>query len=141
MSRLFAAILIPFVTAAAFAFEFNIDPTQTGSIVVSSNPGSPTQIFVNDMSAMRTYIVNSSTNNIFIVGFSTTSALSVSSASVVSTNLSTGSFYIAGATTTVANGPVVPTIFSPDGVNDPYRGPIWAVSGGSGSVIQRFRAH
>lgn len=138
----FTLAYIAGLAVGAFGFARNIDPVQTGSINVSATSAPPTQIFNDDLSAMRTYVVNSSTCNIFIVGYSTTSALSVSSAAVVSTNLNTGSYFIAAATTTIANGVIVPTVFSPDGPTDPYRGPMWAVSGcTSGAVIQRFRAH
>lgn len=136
---LWTALWIMGCAWSAHAFEFNVDPTQTGSISVSTMSSTPTQIFNNDMSAMRTYVVNTSTQNVFIVGFST-SALSLSSAAVVSTSLSSGSFYIQG--TLIGSTTIQATTWSPDGMTDPYRGPLWAVSGGTGAVfIQRFRAH
>lgn len=135
-----------FCAGLAWSFSLNFDPNQTGSIVVSNNPAAPTQIFTNDLAATRTYIINTSTNNLFLVGYSTTSVLSISSASIVSTSLTNGSFFIQGATSTITNGSsLTPIVFSPDGSLDPYRGPIWAVSGNTGSSsftsIQRFRAH
>jgi len=143
MRRTIALVLVfGFLSGIAGAFEFNIDPNQTGSIVVSNNFTTPTQIFTNDPAAMRTYIINTSTSNIFIVGFSTTSALSISSASIVSTSLVSGSFYIVASTSPYpASTLKIPIVFSPDGPTDPYRGPMWAVSSNLGAVIQRFRAH
>lgn len=112
----------------------NVDPNQSGAINVSSNNSTPTQIFTSDPAATRSYIVNTSTNNLFIVGFSTLTNLSISSAAVVSANLnSTGSFYLTGSSGTV--------IWSPDGPLDAYTGPLWAVAGGTGATILRFRAH
>lgn len=133
---LFASIIASIFAFRAMAFEFNIDPTQTGSILVTSTASTPTQIFTNDPSAMRTYILNLSTANIFIVGFSTTGSASPSTAGTISTSLASGSFFIPPSTGSIQN------FWSPDGVNDPYRGPMWATaSGATGAVIQRFRAH
>lgn len=134
---------IALFASMGYAFEFNIDPTQTGMIQISTNSATPTQIFNNDPSAMRTYIVNTSTNAIWIVGFSTTTAISISSASVVnvSTTSASGSFFLP-AEANSSNFTNQPIYFSPDGPIDPYRGPMWAVSAGQGGAfIERFRAH
>lgn len=138
---LIISIFIVLTAAVAKAFEENIDPNQSGSIAISGTAGAPTQIFTNDPTAMRTYIVNITTNNIFIVGYSTTSALSISTFSTVSTSLVSGSFFIPASTNTVTGGAPVPVVWSPDGGTDPYRGPMWAVSGNGGVSITRFRAH
>ena len=119
----------------AGAFEMQIDPTYTGSVAVSTSVNSPTQLFVSDLSAMRTYVVNTSTNVVYIVGMSTTAANPVTTPSLFSISLTTGSFYIPAAV-----GISSPT-WSPDGPIDPFRGPLWAVANSQGgTVIQRFRA-
>ena len=137
------AYVVLMAALSAWAFEENVDPNQTGSILISNNALAPTQVFLNDPSAMRTFIVNTSSNNVFIVGYSTSSQLSISTFSTVSTSLSTGTYFVAAGTSTFSNiaTPNTYTTWSPDGMNDPYRGPLWAVSSGNGAVIQRFRAH
>lgn len=141
MKRFLTALTILLSSAyIAHAYSMLPDPNQTGSIAVSTGTQSPQQIFTSDLNATRTFIVNTSTNNIFIVGYSTIGAVNVSSWSSVSNNTTTGSFYILG--TLIGPTTVQATNWTPDGPNDPYRGPLWAVAGGQGgTVIQRFRAH
>lgn len=142
MRKTIASILLVLTTAVcAFAASLNIDPAQSGSVLCGSATSNPTQLLLNDPAATRTYIVNLSTNNVFIVGYSTITPIGISSAAIVSTSLVSGSFYIGAATTTIANGPNIPSYFSPDGPFNAYTGPMWCVGGGQGAVVQRIRTH
>lgn len=127
---LFALIFTGIFVSRSYAFELSVDLTNTGSVTVSTSPVTPTQILTNSQAAMRTWIMNNSTNTVYLVGPSTTS---LTTAATFSISLTTGSFYLLGNSSS--------TFFTPDGFNDPYRGPMWAVtSGGGGTSILRFRA-
>lgn len=137
------AFVFGFCAGIAGAFEMTFNPNETGSILISSSTVTPTQIFASDLGAMRTFVVNPSTVNVFIVGMSTFSASPLTTPTPINTSLTSGSFYIAGGTNTFAgNGnAAAPNSFSPDGPADPFRGPLWACTNGtSGVSIQRFRA-
>lgn len=126
---LFALILTGIFSSRSQAFELSVDATNTGSVVVSTSPVTPTQILTNSQAAMRTWITNYSTNTIYLVGPSTGSLTTPATFSI---SLTTGSFYMVGGSSIT---------FTPDGPDDPYRGPMWAVtSGGGGTSILRFRA-
>jgi hypothetical protein len=131
MRTLFNALgLLSLLSVSAFAFSLNLDPAQTGAVLISSVPATPTQVFTSDLAATKSVIVNTSTATIFIVGYSTTSASN--GAATISTQTTTGSFIVPGGSTT----------FTLDGNNDPYRGPLWAATNGNGNiVIQRLRTH
>lgn len=135
MKKLVAIILLT-LGVNAYARSVSIDPNQSGSLSVSLVGTSPTQIFTNDPSAVRSYIVNTSTNVLYIVGYSTTSALGIGTNGAFSISLTTGSFFIPA---TAAN--VQPTLFSLDGPNDSFTGPVWAVLAGTGGTIERIRMH
>lgn len=139
MRYVFASLLVFGISAAVFALSLNIDPNQSGSIAVGTSATSPTQIFTNDPAATKTCVVNTSTNTVFFVGYSTTSALSIGTNTSVSTSVSTGSFFLQG--TLVNSATVQAQQFCFDGNNDNFRGPVWAVAGGSGATIQRIRMH
>ena len=126
-------------TATLYAIGLNIDPNQSGSIALSSNPAVPTQIFVKDYSATKTCVVNNSTNTVYFVGYSTSSALSISTNAVVSISQSTGSFSLAG--TLVNSTTVQAATFCFDGANDSFTGPLWAVTSGTSGSLQRVRMH
>lgn len=137
-----AAMVLVF-SGFALARELTIDPTDSGSISVSTNAVSPTLILTNNPAALRTYILNMSTNNIYLGGLPST-VISTSTPAAFSISTSSGNFYIAGATAPFAGAPLIPTFFSPDGPGDSYTGPLWAVSSGtcvSGAacIIQRVR--
>ena len=140
LKRLSAALLIVTATKMAFAYSSNLDPNQSGSIAVTTSTSTPTQIFVQDSQATKTCVVNTSTNTVFFVGYSTTSAKSTGVNAVPSTNTTTGSFYVQG---TLNGSQVLQALpFCFDGLSDAFRGPLWAVAaGGGGTVIQRLRMH
>lgn len=94
----------------------------TRTLTISTTPASPTQILTRDSYIARTWIVNPSTCSVF---------LSSSSASA-----STSNFKIYGTTATTGA-----TYFTPDGVNTPWWGAMWAFSscGGTPPEISIFR--
>ena len=82
----------------------------TRTVTLSTTTASPTQILTKDSNVQRTWIVNASTFTIFI--------------SSVSNNLSTStSFGIPGVSAGQAAN-----IWTPDGVNAPYEGQMFAVA-------------
>lgn len=91
-----------------FALNFS---TETRSVSVSSTPTKPTLLFSQESYIQRTWIINPSSFTIYIA----TSNVSIST---------TSNFGIPGVT--AGN---TPTIFSPDGVNSPFTGQLWGVSG------------
>ncbi len=97
-------------TTSSFAYwgdssaAFSSDSRTT---TVSNNSASPTHLLTRETFIVRNYIVNTSTFTIFL--------------SSVSTNLSTSSFGIPGTPSGAT-----PVIWSPDGVNSPYGGDLWA---------------
>ncbi len=135
MKKLVAIFLLT-LGVNAFARSLSIDPSQSGSLAISSDSSNPTQIFSNDPAAVRSYIVNTSTNVLYIVGFSTSSNKSVTQSATFSISTTTGSFFIPA---TAAN--VQPTLFSLDGPNDSFTGPVWAVAPSGGMNIERIRMH
>lgn len=98
------------------------------TVTLSTTVARPTQLCTQDSNVQRTWIVTSSSFTIFI--------------SSVSTNLSTsttnGSFSITGPATANAN----PVLWSPDGVNAPYEGALFAVASNTQSppTISIFRS-
>lgn len=95
--------------------DFTLGTTgDTKTVTLSTTPTSPTQILTRDSYVQRTYIINNSSFTIF---FSTVST-------ILSTSTTNGSFSVKGNSTATGGA----TIFSPDGVNSPYQGPMWAAS-------------
>lgn len=130
MKKLLAvfAFLIP---QLVFARALTVDTTQTGALNCTSNASSPTTVFTNDPAATRSYVINISSNPVYL-GFQSTTSTSTPSAFSIS--LSSGNFSIpANSSSTI--------VFSPDGTNDVFTGPMWCVSGGTGSPIERIRMH
>lgn len=137
MKKLLAAVLIPILSAWAAARSLNLDPNQCSALSIGIVATSPTQVFTNDPAATKSYVINTSTNVVYIVGYSTTSARSISTNAAFSISLSTGSFYLPAV---AANTQPIPFVL--DGPADPYTGPLWAVAGPSGAaVILRCRTH
>lgn len=139
MKRLAALAVLVLLPLSLYARSLNIDPAQSGSILIGTSTASPTQIFNNDKDATKTCVVNSSTNTVYFVGYSTSSNLSINTNATISTNTTTGSFYLQGI---LVNGTTVQAqTFCFDGNNDNFTGPMWAVAGGNGAVVQRIRCH
>jgi len=136
MRQAITGFLIFFAASLAVAFSINLDPSQSGGLVVGANAGSPTQVFTRDPLATKSCVINISTNTIYFVGFSTTSYLQQATNAPVSVSVSTGSFSLPGTSATI---PAQQFCF--DGNDGPFTGPLWAVSGGAGSPIQRVRTH
>jgi hypothetical protein len=139
MKRLLAivlAVLVGPITPAFAGRSLNLDPNQSGAIAIGTSTTAPTQIFTNDEAANRTCVINTSTNTVFFVGFSTFAAAGIGTNGVISTNATTGSFAIPGSGATVP-----PITFCFDGVDGPFTGPLWAVCATGGNVIQRIRTH
>jgi len=126
---LFASIAVAVLGSAVHAKSLNIDPNQSGAILIGISTTAPTQIFLNDSAATKTCVVNTSTNTIFFVGYSTTSYLGIATNAPISTNATTGSFSLPGSS---AN--LLAQQFCFDGANGPYTGPIWAVSATGGGA-------
>lgn len=131
MKKLLSIICIAGLTSTCWARTLTMDTTDSGAIIVSTAPTSPTQILSYNPNAVRTIIINPSTTTVFLSGMTSTST---STPFAFSISLTTGSFYIAGSTTTQTN------TFSPDGPYDSFTGPLWAVTnGGTGTSIERVR--
>lgn len=105
------------------------DQGDTGSIVISTAPTTPTQIFSNSAAALKTSLTTNSTNAIFIVGGSSTAANPMSTFSTFSISLTTGSYYVPPQNSTITF-----TTVSFDGVV-PFQGPLWAVAQGTGGTF------
>jgi hypothetical protein len=127
---LFALIFVSIFSSRLWAYSRTIDPIDTGGVVVSNSPATPTKVLSKNDFANRTWLLNLSTNTIYLVGPSTTS-VSGDTPATFSISLTTGSFYLVGGSSVT---------FTPDGA-EPYRGAMWAVSTGSGgSSLLRFRS-
>lgn len=114
LRRLFVGLIfmVPGLTFAWGPPDFAVNfSTETRSVSVSSTPTKPTLLFSQEPYIQRTWIINPSSYTIYIA----TSNVSISTSS---------NFGIPGVT--AGN---TPTIFSPDGVNSPYTGQLWGVSG------------
>jgi hypothetical protein len=126
----FALILTGIFSYGLWAYSLAVDPVDTGGVVVSNTAASPTKVLTKNANIKRTWLINTSTNTIYLVGPSTAS-VSGDTAAAFSISLTTGSFYLVG-------GSSVP--FTPDG-SEPYTGAMWAVStGAGGSSLLRFRS-
>lgn len=131
-----------FISSFAFGFSLNFDPAQTGAVAISSSTVTPTQIFTNDPAATKTCVINTSTTTVYFVGYSTFSALSLTTPSTVTMGVSSGAFSLNGILMNGTSTQTQPFCF--DGTKDPYTGPIWATTGVTPSIglaIQRFRTH
>lgn len=139
MKKLFAVAVALILGPLAPAFAAtNLDPNQCSAVSVGTSASSPTQIFAQDPAATATWVMNISTNAIFFVGGSTTSFAGLATNATLSTNATTGSFKLPGV---AAN--VQPILWTLDGVNNPYTGPLWATAGSDGAsmTILRCRTH
>lgn len=138
MKKLIAIVLAATLWPLPPAFaSTNLDPNQCSSLqIATTNTG--TQIFAQDPAATASWIVNVSTNTVYFVGGSTTSASGVAAAAAFSISLTTGSFRLPGV---AAN--VQPLIWTLDSPNSPYTGPLWGVaaSDGAAMTILRCRTH
>lgn len=136
MKKLLAVLLL--FPPLAFAGSLSLDPNQCSALAISTSPVTPTQIFAADAQATKTYVLNVSTNPVYIVGFSTTSVLGITTNAAFSISLSTGSFYLPAV---AAN--VQPIAFELDGPDTPFTGPLWGVSASNGltMTILRCRTH
>lgn len=110
---------VAFADSGSYTPCLNLDPT-SGSVVISTTPATPTKLMPKNMLTQRTWIINTSTQTIFLVGDSTTT---FGTAQVVSTSTVNGSFYLPGFVTP----DYLP--WSPDSPTGPYQGDLWAVSG------------
>lgn len=128
MKRLWMVAFCLTVVGSLWARELTIDTTDSGSILISTSSLTPTLILSNNPAALRTYIVNPSSNVVFLSGMSTTST---STPAPFSLSTSTGSYFLAVSTPNY--------VFSPDGPSDSFTGPMWAVSPGQNTTIQRIR--
>lgn len=124
---LYLLCLTPMVALAWSPPDYEVNfSTQTRSVALSSNPATPTLLFTREPGVQRTWIVNPSSYTIFVatsnVAFSTTTF-----------------FGIPGVTPGAGAADV---IFSPDGVNAPFAGPLYGVSGNQATppTIRIFRA-
>jgi len=114
----------------AYAYSLTLDQTDTGSVVISNNAASPTKILTKNQAINRTWLINYSTNVIYVVGSSATSP-SGDTPSTFSISLTTGSFYLIGSSTFT---------WTPDGT-EPFTGSLWAVAGGTGGTsLMRVRS-
>lgn len=112
----------PFVRAWNPSDGALIFTPDTRTLSISILAATPTQILTRDSYVARTWIVNSSTCAVFL------------SSSATSGSLSTN-FQIAGSSTSLT-----PTVFTPDGVNTPWWGPMWAFSNcGAQPTLSIFR--
>lgn len=137
MKRLYAGVLvIPFLAGMVLANSLNIDPGQSGAVIVSANAGSPTQLFTSDFAATKTCLVNISSNTIYVVGYSTTSAKSITVNANFSISQSTGSFYLPGTASSTN-----PPQYCFDGPGDPFTGPLWAATTSGGNIVVKMRNH
>ena len=136
MRRLFLAGVLLGMVTAAHARALNIDPNQDGALVVTTNTGSPTQLFTNDPAATKTCLINISSNPVYVVGYSTTSAKSIGTPAAISISISTGAFYLPG---TASGTNPVPICF--DGYQDSFTGPLWAACNTGGNIVVRLRNH
>lgn len=94
--------------------DFTLGATgDTKTVTLSTTNSSPTQILTRDAYVQKTWIVNASTFSIFV--------------STLSTNISTTTVPISFQIPGVSSGQTA-NIWSPDGVNSPYNGPLWAVA-------------
>lgn len=94
--------------------DFTLGATgDTKTVTLSTTVASPTQILTRDSYVQRTYIVNASTFSIFV--------------STLSTNISTTTVPISFQIPGVSAGQAA-NIWSPDGVNSPYNGPLWGMA-------------
>lgn len=108
-----------------------MDPTDSGEVVISTGPSTPTQILSNNPSALRTYIINLGSNTVFLAGGNPSATTPLTTFTPFSVSISTGSFFLVGSSGTVT--------FSPDGVV-PFTGPMWAFAQGQGgTTLQRAR--
>lgn len=132
MKRISLALLISGMTIGmAWSRMLLLDPVDSGSIIITTVTTSPTRVFTNNPNALKSFIINTSSNNVFFVGYSTSAAGSINTAGTVSTDLTTGNYYLLGSSSA--------TIML-DGPDNPFTGPLWAVAtGNGGSVIQRVR--
>lgn len=126
MKKLFWIGIIFSCTAVIHAGPYDWSLTMTPDskmVTISSTSANPTQIFTKDSNVQRSWVVNTTTFTVFI--------------SSVSNNLSTSSFGIPGVGTS-GNAPV---IWTPDGVNAPYEGALWAfMNTQSTTTISVFRS-
>lgn len=135
MKRLLA--LLPFISGVAFAGIVNIDPGQSGAVVVSATAATPTQLFTSDSAASKTCVVNVSTNPVYVVGFSTTSYKQQGINATFSVSTSSGSFYLPP----VASAGVAGAPFCFDGPDNAFTGPLWAVAATGGNIVIKIRNH
>lgn len=137
MKKILTLGLLFGLVMTAGAVSQNLDPAQCGTKVLSIDGSAPTQIFLNDSAANKSWVLNTSTNVVYIVGYSTTSFQQKGTNATFSISLSTGSFYLPAV---AANTQPIP--FYLDGPNDPFTGPVWAVAAGQGgSTLLRCRTH
>ena len=134
--RMFCVVMLLTLGVNAFGRSLSIDPNQSGVIAIGTSTSSPTQIFTNDPSAIKTCVVNTSTNTVFFVGYSTTSALGIATNATISTSSTAGSFSLPGSSSSLQA-----MTFCFDGPNDSFTGPVWAACATPGNYIQRIRMH
>ena len=121
-----------FLYADSYDFSVMIDTIDTGAISVSTSAATPTQILSSNPAATRTWIINTSTATVYLSGPNPTASSPLTTVQPFSISLTTGSFYLVGGSTQT---------WSPDGINGPYRGPMWAVvSAGTSLSIIRERS-
>lgn len=129
MKRYAFTFIALLAAAVAYGRSLTADTTQTGTVNCTALAGSPTLVFSNDPNATKSFVVNYSTNNIFL-GFQSTTSTATPAAFSIST--SSGNFYL------VANSTLT---WSPDGTQDNFTGPMWCVGGGQGAPLTRIRMH
>lgn len=103
-------LFLGLVASAATTNRFTSD---TGCVVLSTTPASPTQILSTDSTVKRTVVVNPTAELVFVSYNNTT----------ISTSTASGNFYIPANSS-----------WSPDGPLDPYIGSMWAVQTGTGTA-------
>lgn len=122
MKKLLAFILVS-VSCATFSYSWNppdaslTTTSDTRTVTLSTDLTHPTQILTKDSWIQRNWIVNNSSVTVFI---STANRI---------INISTDF----GIPASIINTSSV--TWSPDGVNSPYCGPLWAVANSSGAAV------